>query len=676
MMPFLVFVRTRKSSQREDAEPSISNRVMSDQVTVKFPDGTERKFPKGTACLDLIHAAGKEIPRDAVAVKINGRLCDLRAGLRDDATVELLPFASEEGREVYRHSTSHLMAQAVQKLFPGARLAIGPAIDEGFYYDFEFERPFTPEDVALIEETMQRLVKSDLPIIRKEMTREEAISFFEKRGEPYKVEIIRDLDEARVSLYEQGEFIDLCEGPHLPSTGGVGAFKLLSTAGAYWRGNEQNPMLQRIYGVSFPSPEELKSHLDRLEEMKKRDHRRLGKELDLFSIQDEIGPGLVLWHPKGARVRRVIEDFWRQEHDRRGYLPVYTPHLARIDLWRRSGHLDFYRENMYSPVRIEQADYQIKPMNCPFHIVIYKSHLRSYRDLPIRLAEIGTVYRYERSGVLHGLMRVRGFSQDDAHIFCRPDQLEEEVVKVLDFTLYVSSTFGFSQHDIYLSTKPDKAVGSASDWERATEALQSALKKKRLDYRVDPGEGVFYGPKIDIKIKDSLGRAWQCATIQVDFNLPQRFAIRYIGEDGREHQPIMVHRALMGSLERFLGVLIEHYAGAFPTWLAPTQAVIIPITQHQHAYARQIEQELTGHGFRVELDERNEKMGLKIREAQLGKIPYMLVVGGKEAEAKTVSVRRRMSAEGGGDSKTYSLADFIERLRNENRERNIALPEL
>lgn len=621
--------------------------------------------------LKLLETLGKQIPLDVVAVKVNGRLYDIRAALDQDATVDLLPFSSEEGQDVYRHSSAHLMAQAVKRLFPGVRLVIGPAIEEGFYYDFEYDRPFTPEDLSKIEATMQEIVQSDLPIARKELPREEAIAFFKNKDEPYKVEIIQEIEDSKVSLYEQGEFVDLCEGPHLPSTGKIGAFKLLTTAGAYWRGDEHNPMLQRIYGVSFPTRAELDSYLARLEEMKKRDHRKIGRELDLYSIQEEIGPGLVLWHPKGAKIRWTIEEFWRQEHEQRGYDLVFTPHLARIDLWKRSGHLEFYKENMFSPIRVEGMDYQIKPMNCPFHIMIYKSHLRSYRDLPIRLAEIGTVYRYERSGVLHGLLRVRGFSQDDAHIFCRPDQLEEEVLKVLDFTLLVASTFGFQEYDIYLSTRPEKAVGTLADWERATHALESALNKKDLVYRVDPGEGVFYGPKIDIKIKDTLGRAWQCATIQVDFNLPQRFSITYAGEDGHEHQPIMVHRALLGSFERFLGVLIEHYAGAFPTWLSPIQAVVLPITQRQHEYAREITQRLKEQGIRVEIDLRNEKLGYKIREAQMAKIPYMLVIGEKEVQAGTVSIRRRS----GGDIGQVGLQDFVDHIKYEIASRAASSPE-
>ena len=637
-----------------------------------LPGNVKKQCPRGTSCTELLEASGNKIPDHGVAAKVNGTLQDLRTGLCEDAGVEWIPFSSEEGREVYRHSSAHLMAQAVCRLFPGVRLAIGPAIEEGFYYDFECERPFTPEDLLAIEEAMKEIIRADLPILRKEMAREEAMTFFEQKGEPYKAEIIREIPDPTVSLYEQGEFIDLCEGPHLPSTGKIGAFKLLSIAGAYWRGDEKNPMLQRIYGVSFPTAGELEAHLALLIEMRKRDHRKLGRELDLFSIQDAIGPGLVLWHPKGARVRGVIEDFWRQEHDRRGYEPVFTPHLARLDLWKRSGHLEFYQENMFSPIEVEQAYYQLKPMNCPFHIIIYKTHLRSYRELPIRLAELGTVYRYERSGVLHGLMRVRGFTQDDAHIFCTPDQLEEEIVQVLDFTLFLTAAFGFHQHDVFLSTRPEKAVGSDSDWRQATLALESALKTKGMSYQMDPGEGVFYGPKIDIKIKDSLQRSWQCATIQVDFNLPQRFSLHYIGEDGREHQPIMVHRALMGSLERFFGMLIEHYAGAFPVWLAPVQVSVIPITHRQHDYAQQVARKLRDERFRVEVDLRNEKMGLKIREAQLAKVPYMLVVGDKEVQAQRVAVRSRSD----GDLGPKSLEAFTQDLEKEVRSRGMQAPGL
>ena len=444
-----------------------------------------------------------------------------------------------------------------------------------------------------------------------------------------------------MSLYRQGDFVDLCEGPHLPTTAAVAHFKLMTIAGAYWRGDEKNKMLQRIYGTSFPTKDALEAHLARLEEAKRRDHRKIGRELDLFSMTDEVGAGLVLWHPKGARIRRTIEDYWRAEHDRAGYDLVFSPHVAKLDLWRRSGHVDFYRENMFAPMDVEGVEYELKPMNCPFHIMVYKSHPRSYRDLPLRFAELGTVYRFERSGVLHGLMRVRGFTQDDAHLFCRPDQLQPEITKVLDFITAMLTAFGFPEYDVYLSTRPEKYVGALASWDLATSALQGALEAKGLRYEVDPGEGVFYGPKIDIKIKDILKRSWQCATVQVDFNFPDRFGLRYVGEDGKEHQPIMIHRALLGSLERFLGVLIEHYGGAFPTWLAPTPAIVLPIADRVHPYAHEVVRALRDHGVRAELDARNEKVGLKIREAQLAKIPYMLVVGDREAAAGTVSVRRR-----------------------------------
>ena len=533
------------------------------------------------------------------------------------------------------------MAQAVKRLFPGAKLAIGPAIEDGFYYDFEFDRALTPDDLEKIEATMRELARAAQPIERQDLPKADAVRFFRERGEPYKVEIIEGIPDPTVSLYRQGDFVDLCEGPHLPTTAAVAHFKLMTIAGAYWRGDEHNKMLQRIYGTSFPTKDALEAHLARLEEAKRRDHRKIGRELDLFSMTDEVGAGLVLWHPKGARIRRTIEDYWRAEHDRAGYDLVFSPHVAKLDLWRRSGHVDFYRENMFAPMDVEGVEYELKPMNCPFHIMVYKSHPRSYRDLPLRFAELGTVYRFERSGVLHGLMRVRGFTQDDAHLFCRPDQLQPEITKVLDFITAMLTAFGFPEYDVYLSTRPEKYVGALASWDLATSALQGALEAKGLRYEVDPGEGVFYGPKIDIKIKDILKRSWQCATVQVDFNFPDRFGLRYVGEDGKEHQPIMIHRALLGSLERFLGVLIEHYGGAFPTWLAPTPAVVLPIADRVHPYAHEVVRALRDHGVRAELDARNEKVGLKIREAQLAKIPYMLVVGDREAAAGTVSVRRR-----------------------------------
>lgn len=576
-----------------------------------------------------------------------------------------LDYTTKEGIEIYRHSASHIMAEAVKGLFPDARLAIGPAIEEGFYYDFDVNRPFTPEDLEKIEKRMQEIIKRDSPFVREEITKEDAIKLFQKLGEDYKIELINELNDETISIYRQGDFVDLCRGPHIPSTGRIKAFKLLSTAGAYWRGSEKNKMLQRIYGASFPAKGELDAYLKKLEEIKKRDHRRLGKELDLFSINDDAGSGLILWHPKGAAIRKTIEDFWRDEHYKNGYELVFTPHIARLDLWRTSGHWDFYRENMYSPMIIEDVEYELKPMNCPFHIMIYKSHIRSYRDLPMKFAELGTVYRYERSGVLHGLLRVRGFTQDDAHIFCRPDQLEDEILKILDFTLFMLRTFGFTEYDIYLSTRPEKYVGALENWEKATDALRLALEKRGLKYEVDPGEGVFYGPKIDLKIKDVLGRAWQCTTIQVDFNLPERFEVAYVGEDNKPHQTIMIHRALMGSLERFFGVLIEHYAGAFPAWLSPVQAVVMTITDAQTEYAKGIVELLKKEGIRVQGDFRSEKIGFKIRESQLMKAPYMLIIGDKEVQAGAVAVRTRK----GEDLGQMKVEEFLNKVKKEIEER-------
>ncbi len=576
-----------------------------------------------------------------------------------------LDYTTKEGIEIYRHSASHIMAEAVKGLFPDARLAIGPAIEEGFYYDFDVNRPFIPEDLEKIEKSMQEIIKRDSPFVREEITKEDAIKLFQKLGEDYKIELINELNDETISIYRQGDFVDLCRGPHIPSTGRIKAFKLLSTAGAYWRGSEKNKMLQRIYGASFPAKGELDAYLKKLEEIKKRDHRRLGKELDLFSINDDAGSGLILWHPKGAAIRKTIEDFWRDEHYKNGYELVFTPHIARLDLWRTSGHWDFYRENMYSPMIIEDVEYELKPMNCPFHIMIYKSHIRSYRDLPMKFAELGTVYRYERSGVLHGLLRVRGFTQDDAHIFCRPDQLEDEILKILDFTLFMLRTFGFTEYDIYLSTRPEKYVGALENWEKATDALRLALEKRGLKYEVDPGEGVFYGPKIDLKIKDVLGRAWQCTTIQVDFNLPERFEVAYVGEDNKPHQTIMIHRALMGSLERFFGVLIEHYAGAFPAWLSPVQAVVMTITDAQTEYAKGIVELLKKEGIRVQGDFRSEKIGFKIRESQLMKAPYMLIIGDKEVQAGAVAVRTRK----GEDLGQMKVEEFLNKVKKEIEER-------
>jgi threonyl-tRNA synthetase len=613
------------------------------QIHITLPDGSRRSIPAGSSVADVLrHDANASA---FLAAKVNGALVDLSTILYEDAVVEPVTFASPEGREVYRHSSTHIMAQAVKEVFPSAQLTIGPALEDTFYYDFAFERPFTPEDLDKIEARAQEIIKADRPFTRREMPREEGMKFFRNLGEQYKAEIIEGFQDQTVSLYEQGGgFVDLCRGPHLPSTGRVGALKLLSTGGAYWRGDERNPMLQRIYGTSFQTQKELDAYLAKLEDIKRRDHRKLGKELDLISIQDDIGPGLVLWHPKGAQIRLLIEDFWREQHLKHGYQLVYSPHVARLDLWKTSGHVDYYRENMFVPMKVEASEYQLKPMNCPFHIMIYKSHMRSYRDLPIRYGELGTVYRYERTGVLHGLLRVRGFTQDDAHLFCRPDQIESEVSHVLDFTFFMMKTFGFADFEVYLSTRPEKAVGSEERWAQATEALEAALKNRGVAYEIDPGEGVFYGPKIDIKIKDILGRSWQCSTVQVDFNNPERFELAYTGEDGKAHQPIMIHRALLGSIERFFGILLEHYAGAFPTWLAPVQARVLPITDKQRQYADIVLSQLQGAGYRTEADARNEKIGLKIREAEKTKIPYMLVVGEREMAAGTVAVRGRSGA--------------------------------
>ena len=570
--------------------------------------------------------------------------------------------------ETIRHSTAHLMAQAVKQLYPETQVTIGPVIEDGFYYDFYRETPFVPEDLEKIEHRMKEIATDNLDIVRRELPRDEVLKLFDELGEPFKREVIDEIDSGdAISVYTQGEFTDLCRGPHVDNTRVLKSFRLLHTSAAYWRGDERNKVLQRIYGTAWNTDKELRAYLKRLEEAKKRDHRKLGKELDLFSVTDEVGPGLILWHPKGSRVRCIVEEFWKNEHFKNGYEMVYSPHAARVDLWKTSGHMDFYKDNIFSPMDIEGREYVMKPMNCPFHIQIYKSRLRSYRDLPIRFAELGTVYRYERSGVLHGLLRVRGFTQDDAHLFCRPSQIEEEIVKVLDLILFILKSFGFNEYKVYLSTRPDKFVGSEEGWEKATSALKQALEKSELDYEVDPGEGVFYGPKIDIKIKDSLNRFWQVSTVQVDFNLPERFDINYVEEDGQRHQPIMLHRALMGSLERFFGCLVEHYAGAFPLWLAPTQAVLLPITDQQNDYVDEVFQQLTDKGFRVEKDLRNEKIGFKIREAQLQKIPYMIVLGDREVESKSLAVRKRRSKE----TRIIDVGTFIEELNVEVREKRL-----
>jgi len=640
---------------------------MSEKIKVILPGKSKKEYERGISVSDILKDVDSRLIDDAVAARINGEMADLSKVLDGNSEIEILTFDSEEGRKVFWHSTSHVMAQAVQDLFPEVKLAIGPSIEQGFYYDFDKNEPFTPDDLEKIENKMEQIIKADHPFKRIELSKENAIELFSKRKEKYKLELISEIPEEQVILYQHDNFVDLCRGPHLPSTGRIKAFKLVNVAGAYWRGKERNPMLQRIYGISYPDSKQLEDQLKRIEEIKKRDHRRLGRELDLFGIYRESGPGLVVWHPKGALVRRIIEEFWIKKHYQNDYELIYSPHIARLKLWEISGHTDFYQDNMYAPMKIEEEDYQIKPMNCPYHILVYKSKIRSYRDLPLKWAELGTVYRYERSGVLHGLMRVRGFTQDDAHIFCRPDQLEEEVLRLLDFTFYMLKSFGFDQYDIFLSTRPEKAIGEIGDWEKATAALRESMEKRGLDFEVDEGGGAFYGPKIDIKIKDLLGRPWQCTTIQFDFNLAHRFDLSFVAQDGKEHRPFLIHRALLGSLERFFGVLIEHYAGAFPLWLSPVQIRIMPITDEQNPYSAEIKNRLQKEGFRAEVDDRNEKINYKISEAEREKIPYMFIVGKREVQSKSVSVRRHKQ----GDLGQFDLDEIIAKLEQEVENKNI-----
>jgi threonyl-tRNA synthetase len=544
-----------------------------------------------------------------------------------------------EKLETMRHSAAHVLAEAVQSIFPEAKFGIGPATRDGFYYDFDLPRPLTTEDLPLIEAKMQAIIAADLPFSREEVAKDKARKLF--AAQPYKLELIDEIPDEKVGLYRQGNFLDLCRGPHVGATGEIKAFKLVSIAGAYWRGDEHRPMLQRVYGVAFDTKEALDDYLGKIEEAAKRDHRKLGRELDLYLAPEEIGGGLIIYGPKGGRIRAVIEDFWRQEHFANGYELLYTPHIGLSKLWEISGHLDFYQENMYSPIDIEGKQYYLKPMNCPFHILVYKSQTRSYRDLPLRWAELGTVYRYERSGVLLGLLRTRGFTQDDAHIICTPEQVEDEIAEVFRFSIHMWQAFGFEKYKVYLSTRPEKAIGSQEQWQQAEEALRKVLREQNVDYEVDEGGGAFYGPKIDIKIEDALGREWQMTTIQFDFNLPERFDMVYAGKDGQEHRPYMIHRALLGAWERFFGLLIEHYAGAFPVWLAPVQAVVIPVADRHLDYARKLAAELKADGVRAEVDGRSERVNLKIRQAQLNKVPYMLVVGDREVAESTVSVRLR-----------------------------------
>jgi threonyl-tRNA synthetase len=628
-------------------------------AAVRLPDGKELPVEPGERARDVAEKIGKRLAHDAVVAKLNGELIDLDAPLNGGGDFEVVTRDSVEGLEVLRHSTAHAMAQAVVELYPGSKLTIGPPIENGFYYDIEVNGRITDEDLPRIEEKMREVVGRDLPIKREEISKAEAEELY--KNNPYKWEIVCDLEDGDITIYRQGEFFDLCRGPHVPSTGRLGAFKLQNIAGAYWRGDENKPMLTRIYGTAWPTEKELKAHLRSLEEAKARDHRKLGRELNLFSISEEVGPGLILWHPKGAMVRVLIEDFSRKAHLENGYEWVFSPHIGRSGLWETSGHLDFYAENMYSPMDIEGEDYYAKPMNCPFHIQIFKSRMRSYRDLPKRYAEYGAVYRYERSGVLHGLTRVRGFTQDDAHIFCRPDQVEEEIGDALEFSLFILRTLGLTDFTPYLATRPEKYVGELEDWDRATEALRKAVESHNVPYQVDKGGGAFYGPKIDLKVNDALGREWQLSTIQFDFNLPERFDLEYIGEDGQAHRPYMVHRALLGSMERFFGVLIEHYNGAFPTWLAPVQAVVIPVADRHLPYAREVGARLTAEGFRVEVDGAPMSMQKKIRENAKQKIPYLLIVGDAEEGEGTVNVRKR----GEKEQEALTIKEFAECMRVE-----------
>ncbi len=632
-------------------------------IDITLHDGESVSLPPGTSVGEALSALlSNKQRKQTVAARIDDTVVDFTTLLTKDSTLTPIQIGSDEAFDILRHSTAHVMALAVREIFgTNVKIAIGPSIENGFYYDFLRNQPFNPEDFEKIEKKMEEIVRQALPFSRTEIQSSEAISSFKAEDEKYKVELIQNLETETVSLYQVGEFTDLCRGPHVPNTSFIRAFKLLRVAGAYWRGDENNDVLQRIYGTSFFDKKDLKKHLHALEEAKKRDHRKLGRELELFTTQEDIGAGLILWQPKGAQLRRLVEDYWKDEHYRHDYDLLYTPHIARQDLWKTSGHLDFYSENMYSPMDIDGIPYQLKPMNCPFHIGVYTNKKRSYRELPLRWCELGTVYRYERAGALHGLLRVRGFTQDDAHIFCRPDQLEDEIYNILELNLHILKTFGFEKYDIYLSTRPEKYVGSDESWDLATESLKLALEKKGLKFMIDPGEGVFYGPKIDIKIKDQLGRSWQCSTIQVDFNLPERFNLSFTGSDNSDHRPIMIHRALMGSLERFIGVLIEHYAGVFPLWLAPIQARILNITDNQSEYCENVFMQLRKAGLRIEKNLRNEKLNYKIREAQVNKIPYMLIIGDKEKENGTVTVRLR----DGKNLPPMTVAEFIEKIETE-----------
>lgn len=639
-------------------------------VRVTLPDGSVREVPAGTTPREVAEAVGPRLAKAAVAARVNGQVVDLDRPMPGDASLEILTFDDPAGREVYRHTAAHILAQAVKRLFPEAKLTIGPPIEDGFYYDFDVRRPFSPEDLERIEAEMQAIIRADYPVRREELDRPAAVRLFRGLGEDYKLEIIDGLEpDAPLSVYRQGEFVDLCRGPHLPSTGRVKVVKLLSAAGAYWRGDESRAMLQRIYGTAFERRADLEAYLHRLEEARRRDHRRLGRELDLYSIADEVGPGLILWHPRGGRLRQALEDFWREEHRKRGYELVFTPHIGQRRLWERSGHWEKYHASMYRPIEVDGVEYLLKPMNCPFHVMIYKAQPRSYRDLPLKLCEFGTVYRYERSGTLHGLLRVRGFTQDDAHLFVRPDQIGEVLAETVEFGLYFLRTCGFSDFTYYLSlrdpSRPEDYIGGVDVWDRAEAELEAALKALEVPYVTARGEANFYGPKVDISMTDVLGRQWQACTVQLDFTLPERFDLEYRGADNRPHRPVMIHRALFGSMERFVGLLIEQHAGAFPVWLAPEQARLLPITDRAAGYAQQVLERLRDAGFRAELDAREETIGYKIRQAQLDKVPYMLVVGDREQAQGTVSVRHREQ----GDLGPEPVDAFVARLSADVTER-------
>ena len=638
---------------------------MADSIHVKLPDGSVKEVPKGTTPLDIAKSISPGLADAALAAKANGDLIDLTRPLEKDTDLRLLKDKDPEALEIYRHSSAHLLAAAVLELFPETKLGHGPPTDTGFFYDFYRPTPFTPEDLEKIEKKMQELVQQNIPYAREFLRRDQGLAEFKKEGDFMKCHFIEQFTkpDEKISIYRTGKFTDFCRGPHIPSTGKIKAFKLFNIAGAYWLGDEKNPQLQRIYGTAFFSKKDLDAHLRQIEEAKKRDHRVLGQQLDLFSIQELAGPGLIFWHPKGGIIRKQMEDWMREEYLKRGYSLVYTPHVARRQLFFTSGHEGYYSQNMFDAMELDDAEYRLKPMNCPGHILIYKDSLKSYRDLPVRLGELGTVYRYERSGVMHGLLRVRGFTQDDSHIFCTPEQVEGEITGCLDFALDVLKDFGFDQFQTELSTwdPADRKnfVGSEEQWIHATESLKRVLERKKIEYKTMPGEAAFYGPKIDIKLVDAIGRLWQLSTVQVDFNLPQRFGLEYVAEDGSRKQPVMVHRALFGSVERFFGVLIEHYAGAFPVWLSPVQAVMIPISERHAEYANKVASQLKAIGVRVEVDARNEKMNAKIREHAMQKVPFLLVVGDKEAETGKVNVRSR------GKEKTEDMptADFVEKIR-------------